>query len=136
MPYASIGSSDIARYLQDAASSKFGEWPVVVSQRGIKHLRQYVETDRDVFLRIEKKIKYVILLLETCMRPLPSFLHRQLSVGFFSVPNHKKLLDKDQGIPIYTADLGGDLCLIYHVDFGAPTGTSNESQCKQVIVPR
>ncbi|KAG8896642.1 hypothetical protein FRC01_011694, partial [Tulasnella sp. 417] len=52
----------------------------------------------------------------------------QLSVGFFSTPNHTKLLVKDQGIPIYTAELGGDLCLIYHIDFGAPTGTSQESQ--------
>ncbi|KIO30545.1 hypothetical protein M407DRAFT_20433 [Tulasnella calospora MUT 4182] len=108
-PYASLGPSDIARYLQDAASSKFGEWPVVVSQRGIKHLRQYLEANKDVFVRIEKKIK-------------------QLSVGFFSAPNHTKLLGKDQGIPIYTAELGGDLCLLYHIDFGAPTGSSQESQ--------
>ncbi|KAG8926505.1 hypothetical protein FRC01_008766 [Tulasnella sp. 417] len=108
-PYTSLGPSDIARYLQDAASSKFGEWPVVVSQRGIKHLRHYLETNKDIFLRIEKKIK-------------------QLSVGFFSGPNHTKLVGQGQAIPIYTAELGGDLCLIYHIDFGAPTGGSQESQ--------
>ncbi|KAG8937467.1 hypothetical protein FRC00_005253, partial [Tulasnella sp. 408] len=109
MPYGLLGPSDIARYLQDAASSKFGDWPVVVSQRGIKYLRQYMGTNKDIFLRIEKKIK-------------------QLSVGFFSAPNHTKLFENHQGIPIYTADLGSGLCLIYHIDFGAPTGTSQESQ--------
>ncbi|KAG8921859.1 hypothetical protein FRC00_008136 [Tulasnella sp. 408] len=60
MPYGLLGPSDIARYLQDAASSKFGEWPVVVSQRGIKYLRQYMGTNKDIFLRIEKKIKCAI----------------------------------------------------------------------------
>ncbi|KAG8917202.1 hypothetical protein FRC01_002610 [Tulasnella sp. 417] len=119
-PHPSLEPNDISRYLEDAASSKFGDWPVVVSQRGIKHLRQYIASDKEVFGQIEKKIK----------RERNNMLsHRQLSVGYFSLPNHTKLLDQDFGIPIYTADLGGDLRLICHVDFGAPTGTNDESQC-------
>ncbi|KAG9016355.1 hypothetical protein FRB90_003160 [Tulasnella sp. 427] len=108
-PYLNLEPTDIARYLENAASSNFGDWPVVVSQRGIKHLRQYIANDKEVFRQIENKLK-------------------QLSVGFFSLPNHTKLLQKDFGISIYTADLGGDLYLVYHIDFGAPTGTSEESQ--------
>ncbi|KAG8926816.1 hypothetical protein FRC01_008331 [Tulasnella sp. 417] len=64
---------------------------------------------RDIFLRTEKKIK-------------------QLSVGYFPPENQTKLLQKDFGIPIYTADLGDGLRLIYHVDFGAPTATGQESE--------
>lgn len=67
-----------------------------------------------------------------------AYLHipsRQLSVGFFSLPNHTKLLEQDFGIPIYTAELEGDLRLIYHIDFGAPTGTSDESQCPSGFRP-
>lgn len=60
-PYLTLEPNDIARYLEDAASSKFGDWPVVVSQRGIKHLRQYIVSDKGVFARIENKIKYVVL---------------------------------------------------------------------------
>lgn len=57
LPYFSLAPNDIAQYLAAASSPKFGDWPVVVSQRGIKHLKQYVETANDVFLRIQKRIK-------------------------------------------------------------------------------
>ncbi|KAG8926504.1 hypothetical protein FRC01_008765 [Tulasnella sp. 417] len=56
-PHPTLEPNEIARYLEDAASPKFGDWPVVVSQRGIKHLRQYIASDKEVFGQIEKKIK-------------------------------------------------------------------------------
>lgn len=53
----SLRPDDIAQYLNIATQPKFGDWPVVVSQRGIKHLRDYVTSKKDIFLMIEKKIK-------------------------------------------------------------------------------
>ncbi|KAG8937465.1 hypothetical protein FRC00_005251 [Tulasnella sp. 408] len=99
----------IARYLGEATKTTLGDWPVVVSQRGIKRLRYYATRDKITFSRIEKMI-------------------RQLSLGCFTESNHAKLLDQDRGVPIYTADLGGILRLIYQIDFGAPTGANFESQ--------
>ncbi|KAG8931121.1 hypothetical protein FRC00_000876, partial [Tulasnella sp. 408] len=105
-----LAPHDIARYLGETTKTTLGDWPVVVSQRGIKHLRYYATRDKITFGRIEKMI-------------------RQLSLGCFTESNHAKLLDQDRGVPIYTADLGGILRLIYQIDFGAPTGANFESQC-------
>ncbi|KAG8960069.1 hypothetical protein FRC00_000926 [Tulasnella sp. 408] len=109
-----LKEEDIANYLNQTPKLKSGDWPVVVSQRGIKQLREYLPSRKDVFLGIEKKIK-------------------QLSVGFFPSQNRFKLLEKDFGIPIYVADLGDNLQLIYHIDFGAPTVTAQESQFIRVF---
>ncbi|KIO23210.1 hypothetical protein M407DRAFT_27279 [Tulasnella calospora MUT 4182] len=112
--YLSIKQEDIVKYLHHAVKPKSGNWPVVVSQRGIRRMREYVADKKEIFLRVEKKIK-------------------QLSVGFFPPQNQMKLLQKDLGIPIYTADLGDGLRLIYHIDFGAPTATDQESQFIRVF---
>ncbi|KAG8939076.1 hypothetical protein FRC04_007029 [Tulasnella sp. 424] len=99
----------IIRYLGDATKPKLGEWPVVVSQRGIKHVRKYVSRDKETFSRIENTI-------------------RQLAMGMFSSSNHAKLMDHHHGVPIYAAELGRSLRLLYHIDFGAPTNSKLESQ--------
>ncbi|KAG8965904.1 hypothetical protein FRC05_002962 [Tulasnella sp. 425] len=113
--YLSIKQEDIVKYLNHASKPTSGNWPVVVSQRGIKRLREFVYDQKEVFLRIEKKI-------------------RQLCVGFFPPQNQTSLFHKDSGIPIYTADLGDCLRLIYHIDFGAPTSaTDKESQFIRVF---
>ncbi|KAG8942979.1 hypothetical protein FRC04_003265 [Tulasnella sp. 424] len=113
--YLSIKQEDIIKYLNHASKPTSGNWPVVVSQRGIKRLREYVHDQKDVFLRIEKKIK-------------------QLCVGFFSPENQMSLLPQNSGIPIYTANLEDSLRLIYHIDFGAPTSaTDKESQFIRVF---
>ncbi|KIO30565.1 hypothetical protein M407DRAFT_20453 [Tulasnella calospora MUT 4182] len=44
-----------------------------------------------------------------------------------------EFLKKDFRIPIYTADIGDGLRLIYHIDFGAPTVTGDESQFIRVF---
>ncbi|KIO30550.1 hypothetical protein M407DRAFT_20438 [Tulasnella calospora MUT 4182] len=67
LPYFSLAPNDIAQYLAAAASPKFGDWPVVVSQRGIKHLKQYADTNTDVFLRVQKRIKWVLPLHLTAL---------------------------------------------------------------------
>ncbi|KAG8902422.1 hypothetical protein FRC00_008573 [Tulasnella sp. 408] len=107
--YLPLKQEDIASFLNCTPKLKSGNWPVNVSQRGIKRLREFLPNERDVFIRIEKKIK-------------------QLSVGFFPASNQTRLLEKDFGIPIYMAELGDDLKLIYHIDFGAPTSTDKERQ--------
>ncbi|KAG9016354.1 hypothetical protein FRB90_003159 [Tulasnella sp. 427] len=104
-----LAQHDIARYLGETTKSTLGDWPIIVSQRGIKHFRQYIAREKQTFTRIEKVI-------------------RQLSMGGFSESNRTNLLDQDYGVPIYTADLGGNLRLVYQIDFGAPTGASSESQ--------
>ncbi|KAG8900068.1 hypothetical protein FRC00_014670 [Tulasnella sp. 408] len=104
-----VTRDDIIRYLGDATKPRLGAWPVAVSQRGIKHVRKYLARDKETFGRIENTI-------------------RQLAMGFFSPSNHSKLLEQDHGIPVYAADVGRDLRLLYHIDFGAPADTAVESQ--------
>lgn len=55
--YLSIKQEDIVKYLNHASKSKSGNWPVVVSQRGIRRMREYIVDNKDVFLRVEKKMK-------------------------------------------------------------------------------
>lgn len=57
LPETSLAPHDIARYLGETTKSTLGDWPVMVSQRGIKHLRQYSARDRNTFSRIEKIIR-------------------------------------------------------------------------------
>ncbi|KAG8997000.1 hypothetical protein FRB90_012598 [Tulasnella sp. 427] len=55
--YLSIKEENIVKYLNHASKPKSGNWPVVVSQRGIKRMRGFVAENKEVFLRIEKKIR-------------------------------------------------------------------------------
>lgn len=57
-------------------------------------------------------------------------------MGAFSTSNHTKLLEIDHGVPIYAADVGKTLRLVYHIDFGAPTHSTLESQCTVPFNPR
>ncbi|KAG9047262.1 hypothetical protein FS837_002665 [Tulasnella sp. UAMH 9824] len=106
---STIACHEIVRYLGDATKPKLGQWPVVVSQRGIKHVRKYISRDKETFAKIEGAI-------------------RELAMGSFSTSNHTKLMDHDHGITIFAADVGKSLRLLYHIDFGAPTHSSLESQ--------
>ncbi|KAG8900066.1 hypothetical protein FRC00_014668, partial [Tulasnella sp. 408] len=49
-------------------------------------------------------------------------------MGSFSTSNHVTLVYHDDGIPIFAADVGKLLRLLYHIDFGAPTNSKVESQ--------
>ncbi|KAG9047260.1 hypothetical protein FS837_002663 [Tulasnella sp. UAMH 9824] len=75
---------------------------------------------------VESPNSNAISLPETFLAPHD--IARLLSLGSFTESNHSKLFDQADGVPIYTADLGGDLCLVYHIDFGAPTDGGFESQ--------
>ncbi|KIO30548.1 hypothetical protein M407DRAFT_20436 [Tulasnella calospora MUT 4182] len=113
---ATIALHDILRDLSDTTKPKLGQWLVVVSQRGIKHLRKYFFHDRDTFSRIENAM-------------------RELAIGSFSTSNHLKLIEHDHGIPIYSADIGSNLRLLYHIDFGVPTNSTLESQFIRIFGP-
>lgn len=54
---STVAFHDIVRYLGDARKPKMGQWPVVVSQRGIKHVRKYISRDKETFARIEGVIR-------------------------------------------------------------------------------
>ncbi|KAG8931119.1 hypothetical protein FRC00_000874 [Tulasnella sp. 408] len=113
---ATISLTDVFRDLGDTIKPKLGPWLVVVSQRGIKHVRKYCSHDRETFARIEETM-------------------RQLALGSFSTSNHVKLIEQNHGVPIYAADLGSDLRLLYHIDFGAPTHSTMESQFIRIFGP-
>lgn len=57
-PFArsTIELKDIFRDLGDRIKPKLGPWLVVVSQRGIKHVRKYSQ-DRETFARIESTMR-------------------------------------------------------------------------------
>ncbi|KAG8897110.1 hypothetical protein FRC01_011479 [Tulasnella sp. 417] len=54
---------DIFCSLGDATRPKLGQWLVVVSQLGIKHIRNRFSQDRDTFARIENTMRYYFLLV-------------------------------------------------------------------------
>ncbi|KAG9040943.1 hypothetical protein FS837_012934, partial [Tulasnella sp. UAMH 9824] len=105
---------NIADLLSDNASPQVGEWPVVVSQEGIRQFQQYLRDDRGMFDRVEKTIS-------------------QLSKGFFSLSNYYEIVSQIYGIPMYSANLGGGLRLVYQIDFGAPVDPWTESQFIRVF---
>lgn len=134
--YRPLGFDDLVKQVQNAANLKPGDWQVVVSQRAIKHIKQFTSDKSDLSLLIEKKIKYAYLSLPelfSCFFLRP-FITRQLSVGYFPAPNQTNLLSRDFGVPIYTADVNEELRLIYQIDFGTQTSTGHESQCPLNIV--
>lgn len=54
---ATIALNDVFRDLGDSIKPKLGPWLIVVSQRGIKHVRKYCAQDRETFARIEKTMR-------------------------------------------------------------------------------
>ncbi|KIO17150.1 hypothetical protein M407DRAFT_33205 [Tulasnella calospora MUT 4182] len=54
---------DIVKYLHHTSRPKSGNWSVVVSQRGIKRMREYLADKKEIFLRVETKIKYLVMLI-------------------------------------------------------------------------
>lgn len=122
---------NIADLLSDNASPQVGEWPVVVSQEGIRQFQQYLRDDRGMFDRIEKTIRLDSEFPSLCIpnTELILTLSSQLSKGFFSLSNYYEIVSQIYGIPMYSANLGGGLRLVYQIDFGAPVDAWTESQC-------
>ncbi|KAL5495715.1 hypothetical protein ACEPAI_1179 [Sanghuangporus weigelae] len=85
-----------------------GEWRIFMSTTAIKDMRNY-RRDKKIFKVILKKIK-------------------ELSTGFFSDDNQKRLKGQDKGVPIFEAKLTGDLRLIYQIDIVSDFERNCESQ--------
>ncbi|KAL5518531.1 hypothetical protein ACEPAH_213 [Sanghuangporus vaninii] len=85
-----------------------GEWRIFMSTNAIKDMRNH-RRDKKVFKVILKKIK-------------------ELSTGFFSDDNQKRLKGQDKGVPIFEAKLTGDLRLIYQIDIVSDFERNCESQ--------
>ncbi|QRW07577.1 P-loop nucleoside triphosphate hydrolase [Ceratobasidium sp. AG-Ba] len=84
-----------AKYFDNA--SELGAWTVVVSGRAVAHLRQMQKGDSHVFAMVRKKIT-------------------ELSQGFFSDSNQKRLIGLDTEVPIYEAKVSRDLRIVYQID--------------------
>ncbi|KAF8336973.1 uncharacterized protein EI90DRAFT_3119273 [Cantharellus anzutake] len=95
MRYPTI-SPDKARHSFEWPA-EFGEWNIYISSTAIKHLRQFRRADKSTFKIIQEKII-------------------QLSEGFFSGSNQKRLEGAPNDVPIYEAKMTGDLRLVYQID--------------------
>ncbi|KAG1799293.1 uncharacterized protein HD556DRAFT_1287696 [Suillus plorans] len=84
-----------ALYFENADG--FGEWRILISTEAYKNLRELRKSEKKTFKIIVGKIK-------------------QLSNGYFSDDNHKRLNGPDAGIPIYDAKMTKDLRLVYQID--------------------
>lgn len=93
----------------------FGSWRILLSGESMRHLRQLGRADRHLFDIVHKKIRSAILILglETTIL---NFHLRQLSIGFFSDSNQKRLVGKDSEVPIYEAKMTRDTRLVYTID--------------------
>ncbi|KAL5534681.1 hypothetical protein ACEPAG_1145 [Sanghuangporus baumii] len=85
-----------------------GEWRIFMSTTAIKDMRNH-RRNKKIFKVILKKIK-------------------ELSTGFFSDDNQKRLKGQDKGVPIFEAKLTGDLRLIYQIDIVSDFERNCESQ--------
>ncbi|KAG9090858.1 hypothetical protein FRC07_012002, partial [Ceratobasidium sp. 392] len=78
-------------------AEELGAWPIVVSGRAVSQLRQIKKGDNHVFRMVRKKIT-------------------ELSQGFFSDDNQKRLLGLETEVPIYEAKVSRDLRIVYQID--------------------
>ncbi|KAG8877563.1 hypothetical protein FRB98_006659 [Tulasnella sp. 332] len=88
-----------AKYFEEEATD-LGDWPIYISTRAFRHMRQLDGGDAAVFGIIRKKIK-------------------ELSHGHFSESNQKVLVGNGSEVPIFEAKMSRDLRLVYQVDCGS-----------------
>ncbi|KAG1851820.1 hypothetical protein C8R48DRAFT_361252 [Suillus tomentosus] len=93
--YQMVQPMKAALYFENADG--FGEWRILISTEAYKNLRELRKSEKKTFKIIVGKIK-------------------QLSNGYFSDDNHKRLNGPDAGIPIYDAKMTKDLRLVYQID--------------------
>ncbi|QRV93432.1 UvrD-like helicase carboxy-terminal domain protein [Ceratobasidium sp. AG-Ba] len=109
-----------AKYFDNA--SELGAWTVVVSGRAVAHLRQMQKGDSHVFAMVRKKIT-------------------ELSQGFFSDSNQKRLIGLDTEVPIYEAKVSRDLRIVYQIDLDTDVdakrrGKEYRRRCLNRATPR
>ncbi|QRV93433.1 UvrD-like helicase carboxy-terminal domain protein [Ceratobasidium sp. AG-Ba] len=105
--YSHIRPLGASKYFE--SSSELGAWPVVISGRAVTHLRQLQRADSHVFTMVQKKIT-------------------ELSQGFFSESNQKRLLGFDTEVPIYEAKVSRDLRIVYQIDLDTDVDAKVDKQ--------
>ncbi|CAE6474691.1 unnamed protein product [Rhizoctonia solani] len=108
--YPHIRPLAAAKYFDEGTG--LGAWNIIVSGRAIKDLRQIQKGDSHVFGMLYKKIM-------------------ELSQGFFSDDNQKRLLGLDTEVPIYEAKVSRDLRIVYQIDLDTDVDakSSNSMAC-------
>ncbi|KIO30532.1 hypothetical protein M407DRAFT_20420 [Tulasnella calospora MUT 4182] len=95
---------DALTYLGDTVEE--GKWLVVLAQRALKHMRQ-ISTKHTVLYNV-------------AIRKL-----EELKEGLFTRTNHAQFLDSKYRIPLYAAELINGVHIIYQIDCGAPSESSD-----------
>ncbi|KAG8732236.1 hypothetical protein FRC11_014976 [Ceratobasidium sp. 423] len=93
--YPHIRPLAAAKYFDEGTG--LGAWNIIVSGRAVKDLRHIQKGDSHVFGMVYKKIM-------------------ELSQGFFSDDNQKRLIGLDTEVPIYEAKVSRDLRIVYQID--------------------
>ncbi|KAJ1305473.1 hypothetical protein OPQ81_000480 [Rhizoctonia solani] len=102
---AAVDGADVSKEnIRTLASTKYfddwsghGVWSIVIANRAVGDLRQMRKGDGHVFRMVSKKIK-------------------ELSQGFFSDDNQKRLVGLKTEVPIYEAKVSRDLRIVYQID--------------------
>ncbi|KDN37507.1 hypothetical protein RSAG8_10106, partial [Rhizoctonia solani AG-8 WAC10335] len=84
-----------------------GAWPIVISNRAVGDLRQLRRRDGHVFRMCRSTIVWLLS---------PTPITRELSQGFFSNDNQKRLEGLKAEVPIYEAKVSRDLRIVYQID--------------------
>ncbi len=93
----------------------FGDWPILISTRADKNLREAKRDDQKTFRIYLKKIR---LGSRFCFFNASAHLVcRELSNGHFSDDNQKRLTGSDNDVPIYEAKMTRDTRLVVCTSF-------------------
>lgn len=106
-----INPTSASQYFDDGVEG-FGQWKILLSTRCERDLRKFKRADAKRFGIIQKKIRLVTFEVKL----LVLICTRELSLGFFSDDNQKRLTGPRTEIPIFEAKMEGDTRLIYTVD--------------------
>ncbi|KAH7337929.1 hypothetical protein B0J17DRAFT_405385 [Rhizoctonia solani] len=86
-----------------------GAWSIVIANRAVGDLRRIRKGDGHVFRMVSKKIK-------------------ELSQGFFSDDNQKRLTGLNTEVPIYEAKVSRDLRIVYQIDLDTDVKANVDKQ--------
>ncbi|KAH7337934.1 hypothetical protein B0J17DRAFT_405653 [Rhizoctonia solani] len=105
--YPHIRPLAAAKYFDEGTG--LGAWNIIVSGRAIKDLRHMQKEGGHVFGMVYKKIM-------------------ELSQGFFSDDNQKRLIGSDTEVPIYEAKVSRDLRIVYQIDLDTDVDAKIDKQ--------
>ncbi|CAE6431349.1 unnamed protein product [Rhizoctonia solani] len=120
---STVAESEVGAYphIRPLAAAKYfdegtglGAWNIIISGRAVKDLRHIQKDGSHVFGMVYKKIM-------------------ELSQGFFSDDNQKRLLGLDTEVPIYEAKVSRDLRIVYQVDLDTDIDAKVDKQILKIF---